>query len=54
MLESCRREMGEEKTNRRPSPQIIYTAAEWLTSRSQPSARRRAPLAFRTGAAILS
>ena len=50
MLETCRREMGQEDEEPSASPQIIYTAAEWLTTRSSD---RRAPASFRTGAAVL-
>ena len=56
MLESCRLEMGQEEEEPFPShsAQIVYTAAEWLTTRSQPSTARRAAAAFQPGAAILS
>ena len=50
MLETCRHEMGQED-DPLPSPQIIYSAAEWLTTRST---ERRAPASFRTGAAVFS
>lgn len=52
MLESCRREMGQEDEHSASasSTQILYTAAEWISARSQPN-ERRAPISFHAGAA---
>jgi hypothetical protein len=54
MLEGCRREMGQEGEEERapvdPS-QIVYTAAEWLIARSQPSTARLSP-SFGSGTPI--
>jgi len=51
MLEKCRREMGQEEAEPSPSPQIVYTAAEWLSTRST---ERLTPASFRAAAAVLS
>jgi hypothetical protein len=54
MLENCRREMGQEEEAPSLAPQIIYSAADWLNARSQPSTARRVATSFRSGVPVLS